>query len=166
MDLKTREEILRELVARAEEHPYGWKAAVRQDPRLFANEYYIFHPKAGVYELKEYQVNPFETAGIGAALGPSVPRDLPRRLEGQAGTFALVQLSLARLRKILEETSGGMPLTQESLDTAIRIPMRGPAHGVSAPFRFLDSSLERKRRVVDEEFRKLVERRGLTMAYA
>ncbi len=166
MDLKTREEILRELVARAAEHPHGWKAAVRRDPQFFADEYFIFHPRVGVYELKEFQVSPFETSGVGAQLSPSTPRDLSRRLKTREGLFAIVEMSLARLRKVLEETSEGTPLSQESLDAAIRIPVRGPAQGIPSSLRFLDSSLEKKRRVVDEEFRRLVERRGLTMAYA
>ncbi len=166
MDVKTREEILCELIARAEEHPYGWKAAVRQDPRLFARDYYIFHPRVGVYELKEYQVNPFEAAGVGAHLASSVPKDLPRSLKQQAGIFAIVEVSLARLRKVLEETSGGITLPEVDVRAGIRIPMQGPVHSASTSLKFLDSSLERKRHVVDEEFRRLVDRRGLTMAYA
>jgi len=166
VDVKTREELLRDLIARAEEHPNGWKAAVRQDPRLFAREYYIFHPRVGVYELKEYQVNPFEAAGVGAHLASSVPKDLPGSLKQQAGIFAIVEVSLARLRKVLEETSEGLSLPEAELRAGIRIPMQGPVHGASASLRFLDSSLERKRHVVDEEFRRLVDRRGLTIAYA
>lgn len=165
MEVKTREELLRELIARAEENPYGWKAAVRQDPRLFAKEYYIFHPKVGVYELKEYQVNPFETSGVGAQLAPSVPRDLPRLLEQQAGIFAIVEISLAKLREALEETPEGVSLPEAGLHAGIRIPMQGPVHGAPSSLRFLDSSLEKERHFVDAEFRKLIDRRGLTRAY-
>jgi len=166
VEVKTREELLRELVAQADEHPYGWKAAVRQDPRLFAREYYIFHPRAGVYELKEYQVNPFETSGVGAQLGPSVPKGLPRLLDKQAGVFAIVEISLAKLRETLEEASEGSMLPKAGLQAGIRVPMHGPAHDAPSSLRFLDSTLERKRHVVDAEFRKLIDRRGLTRAYA
>lgn len=166
MEVKTRDELLRELVAQAEGNPYGWKAAVRRDPRLFATEYYIFHPKVGLYELKEYQVNPFETSGVGAQLAPFVPRDLPRLLERQAGTFAIVEINLAKLREALEATSEGLPLPETGLYAGIRIPLRGPAHGAPSRLRFLDSSLEEKRHSVDAEFRKLTDRRGLTRAYA
>ncbi len=166
MEVKTREQLLRELVAEADEHPYGWKAAVRQDPRLFAREYYIFHPRAGVYELKEYQVNPFETSGVGAQLGPSVSKDLPRLLERQAGVFAIVEITPAKLRDVLEETSEGTSLAEAGLQGGIRIPMHGPAHNAPSSLRFLDSALEKKRQLVDAEFRKLIDRRGLLRAYA
>ncbi len=166
MEVKTREELLRELIVRAEENPYGWKAVVRQDPRLFAREYYIFHPRAGVYHLKEYQVNPFETSGVGAQLAPSVPKDLPRLLERKTGVFGIVEISLAKLREVLEESSEGTSLPEAGLDVGIRIPMRGPAHCAPSSLGFLDSSLEKKRHIVDAEFRKLIDRSGLIRAYA
>ncbi|HEY7588141.1 MAG TPA: hypothetical protein VIB49_05280 [Thermoplasmata archaeon] len=166
MEVRTRDEFLRELIARAEENPHGWRAAVRRDPRLFAKEYYIFHPKAGVYELKEYQVNPFEAAGVGAHLAPSVPGDLPGVLEREAGAFAIMEITLARLQEALEETSRGPSLPEAGLRASIRIPMRGSIHGAPSSLRFLDSTLEKKRHDVDAEFRKLIDRRGLTRAYA
>lgn len=167
MDVKTREEILRELVTRAEEHPTGWKAATRRDHRHFGEEHYIFHPKAGVYEVKEYQVNPFHSSGVGAQLASSVPSGLPRLLEKQRGIFGILEIDLQKFLKALRETpEESLTHLEMGEDIGIRMPLRGPSHGATAAIRSADSSLNRKRRVVDEEFRKLLEREGITRAYA
>ncbi len=166
MEVRTREDVLRELIARARESPHGWKAAVRRDPRLFADEYYIFHPKAGLYEVKEYQVNPFEASGVGAHLGPEVPDDLQRLLEGQTGVFGILEVDVPRLLEVLEEISEGISLPEAGVDPGIHVPLRGPAHGMPPSLRFPDTDFDRKRRAVDAEFRKLLDRRGLTRAYA
>ena len=139
---------------------------MRRDPRLFAREYYLFHPKAGVYELKEYQASPFETSGVGAHLAASVPAELSRLFERQAGVFGIVEVQLAKLRGALDEIAKGAPLDETGFRIGVRIPMQGPAQGAPSSLRFLDSSLEKKRRLVDAEFRKLIDRRGLTRAYA
>ncbi len=167
MEVKTREEILRELIERAGEYPTGWKAATRRDPESFGEEYYIFHPKAGVYEVKEYPVNPFRSSGVGAHLTPSVPSGLPRLLKEQPGTFGILEVDLAKFLRALQETPD-QSITHLDLseDVGIRIPMRGPSHRASSTIRSIDASLAKKCRVVDEEFRKLLDRHGVTRAYS
>lgn len=166
MEVKTREEILRELIARAEEYPTGWKAATRRDHPHIGEEYYIFHPKAGVYEVKEYQVNPFHSSGVGAQLASSVPSGLPRLLEEQRGIFGILEIDLRKFLKALGEAPE-KSLTQFELteEIGIRMPLQAPSHGATSAIRSVDSSLNRKSRVVDEEFRKLLERGGIMRAY-
>lgn len=166
MEVKTRDEILRELIAIAEVYPIGWTAATRRDHPHFGEEYYIFHPKAGVYEVKEYQVNPFHISGVGAQLASSVPSGLSRLLEEQRGIFGILEIDLRKFLKALGEIPE-QPLTHIELtsETGIRMPLQGPSHGASLAIRSVDSSLNRKCKVVDEEFRKLLERGGITRAY-
>ncbi len=167
MEVKTREEILRELIARAGEYTSGWRAATRQDPRSLGEEHYIFHPKAGLYEVKEYQVNPFHSSGVGAHVAPSVPSSLPRLLEKQRGVFGILEIDLPKLLRTLKRSPAESIMHLEpSEDVGIRIPVRGPSHGASSTIRSIDPSLDRKCRVVDEEFRKLLDREGVTRAYA
>jgi hypothetical protein len=167
VEVKTREEILRELIAKAEEHPGGWKAATRRDEQSFGQEYLIFHPKAGIYEVKEYQVNPFEVSGVGAQLAPSVPAGLPRLLQEQTGVFGILEVSLPRLLEELGEApeDSVTPLGLSG-DLGVRVPMTGPTHRAPSSLESLDSSLNARRRVVDAEFRKLLDRGGITRAYA
>lgn len=167
MEVKTRDELLRDLVARSERYPTGWRAATRRDSEFLADEHYIFHPKAGVYEVKEYQVNPFKSSGVGARIASSVPSDFPSVLEEQRGTFGIVEIDMRRLLEELREApEKALKPTELSQDVAIRVPLQGPSHGVASSLKSLDATLSRSRRVVDQEFRKLVDREGTFRAYA
>lgn len=166
MQVKSRQEILRELVAKSKEYPEGWKALVRKDSRLFAQEYYISHPHAGIYTLKEYQVNPFVTSGIGAHISPYVPQQWDEVHREQAGAFGILEIDIAKLlEKVTKDDRAviGRPLLDD--DMGIRVTMHGPAHETHSSLSALGPSFASARRVVDQEFRKLMDRDGLTKSY-
>ena len=64
MKIKSRINLLNDVIKDSEKHPKGWKAVIGRDDKLFSNDYYIYNPNIGIYLLKEYKKNPYETKGF------------------------------------------------------------------------------------------------------
>ena len=75
MKIKSRNEILNDIIRDAEKTPRGWKAVFGKDNERLSRYYYIFHPNIGIYLLKEYQKNPFEVTGVGEKIARQVDED-------------------------------------------------------------------------------------------
>lgn len=167
MEIKSRDEILKEIIDEGKSCPEGWRAAAQWDDRLHAAEYYILHPSVGLYELKEYQVNPFLTRGVGAKVARKLDERVSRVADKRIGDFAILELNH---RLILEALEKEIPLAEIFAASAegkhgVHIPVRGSAHAVSQPLSTVRKSFATKQRAVDAEFRKLLNRDGLTKAY-
>jgi len=167
MEVKSREDILRELIKAAEEFPEGWRAGFRRDKSLHADEYYIYNPEVGLYEIKEYHVNPFEKRGIGTKIPERSEKFISRILDERFGDFAVIQLDINQILERLEESRGKEPITIKfGRDIGIDIPIEGPAHIAPYSLKKIDAGLANDQRIIDREFRKLLDRDGITRAYA
>jgi len=62
--IKSRNNLLNDIIKDAEKYPKDWKAVIGKDENRFSNDYYIFNPNTGIYLLKEYQKNPYEIKGM------------------------------------------------------------------------------------------------------
>ena len=54
MKIKTRNEILNDVIRDGKKHPKDWKAVFGKDNKSLSKDYYIFNPNIGIYLLKEY----------------------------------------------------------------------------------------------------------------
>ena len=70
--IKSRINLLNEIIKDAEKYPKGWKAVIGKDEKRFSNDYYIFNPNIGIYLIKEYQKNPYEVKGLGGKIARHV----------------------------------------------------------------------------------------------
>jgi hypothetical protein len=166
--IKSRDEILEEIMIKAGKKPKGWRAIVGRDERLFSNDYYILHPDIGLYLIKEYQKNPFVARGIGGRIARKVDEDIEEAIGKKSGEFGIIR---ENPYKILKNLKTGIPLHkifEEGLsggDMGVQIPVRGSAHLSHASFSQLKKALPEERRVLNAKFEKLLEKDGIYRAY-
>ena len=51
--VKSRNELLNDVIKDAKKHPKGWKAIFGQDNKRLSRDYYILNPDIGIYFLKD-----------------------------------------------------------------------------------------------------------------
>ena len=161
--IRTREEILREIINKGKEIPEGWKATSRYDTQLHATEYNILNPKIGIYQIKEWQKNPFQVKGVGAKIARRVDSTT---MNEPLGKFGILKYNP---RKIIEDTTRGLPLKKILEDivsggkkTGIEMVLTGEMHlfNNDAP-----KPMQKKQKEINREIIKIQETEGLYDSY-
>ena len=169
MKIKTRTEILNDVIHDGKKHPKGWKAVIGQDVKLLSNDYYIFHPQIGIYLLKEYHKNPFEIKGIGSKIARRIDDDIEEQIKKHNSSFGILQ---GDFRKILKNLERG--ITPESIlnaafkgkkDLGIQIPVKGRASSSENVFSDIKNELSTKQKKLDNKFEKIASDEGLYDSY-
>ncbi len=161
--IKSREEILKEIIKKGREKPKGWKATYRMDPRFNSLEYCLMNPEVGIYQIKEWQKNPFQVKGVGSMLSRKVDEDL---LDEEIGNFGIVKYEPRRLLQSIER---GIPL-KDILKEAfagkrgegIDLTLKGEMHRSKK----INEEFGEKQKEIDEEFEKLLNRERAFEGYA
>ena len=170
MKIKSRNEILNDIIKDAEKYPKDWKAIFGKDKERLSRDYYIFNPSIGIYLLKEYQKNPFEVKGIGEKIARDVDEDIENEITKRAGDFGIIQGDIRRILKNLEK--GIHP--QKIFDAAIKgkgknlgisMPVRGHASTSKDSFVNLHDILSTKQKKLDLKFEKMATEDGLYTSY-
>ena len=143
MLVASREDILNEIIEKGKKDPKDWKGAYRYDTRLHAREYTLFHPTFGIYQLKEWQKNPYESIGIGAKIGRKVDEGV---LKKRIGDFGVVRLNPSGVKAVSEGDISLDSLIKEGL---IRLELKGEMHHMPKP---LGSAVRKNIKKMDEEF--------------
>jgi len=168
--IKSRNEILNDIIKDAEKYPKDWKAIFGKDKERLSRDYYIFNPSIGIYLLKEYQKNPFEVKGIGEKIARDVDEDIENEITKHAGDFGIIQGDIRRILKNLEK---GVRL-QKIFDAAIKgkgknlgisMPVRGHASTSKDSFVNLHDILSTKQKKLDLKFEKMATEDGLYTSY-
>lgn len=161
--MRTREEILREIISKGKEIPKGWKATSRYDTKLHATEYNILNPEVGLYQIKEWQKNPFQVKGVGAKITRRVDDNL---INEPLGKFGILQYNP---RKIYEDVKEDLPLEKILQDmasggqkTGIEMMLTGEMHPVAKD---ITKTTQRKKKEIDRAIRKIQEDEGLYDSY-
>ena len=169
MRIKTRNEILNDVIKEGKKHPKGWKAVIGRDAKLLSNDYYIFHPQIGIYLLKEYHKNPFEIRGVGCKIARHIDDDIEEQIRKNNSSFGIVQ---GDLRKILKNLERG--ITPEGIfdaavkgkrDLGLQIPVKGKASSSKSVFRNIKNELSLKQKKLDNKFEKIASDEGLYNSY-
>ncbi len=153
--MKSREEILNEIIQKGRKNPKGWKGAYRYDSRLHASEYTFFHPEFGIYRIKEWQKNPYETIGVGEKLARKVDENL---LKNRIGNFGIVRFNPKRLEEVEEITFKTM--IKEGI---LKLELEGEMHHMPKP---LDYELRKKNKKMDEKFLEMLQAERAFDGYA
>jgi len=130
VEIKSRREILDDVVRDAKKHPKGWKAVFGKDKERLSQDYYIFNPNTGIYLLKEYQKNPFNVRGIGGKIARHVDEDIEATISKYAGDFGIIQGDIKKISKnilkgIHPQDIFDSAIKGENEDMGISMPMRG-----------------------------------------
>ncbi len=169
MKIKTRNEILTDIIREGKKHPKGWNAAIGHDTKSFSHDYYIFHPNIGIYLLKEYSKNPFEVRGIGSKLARHIDDDIEERLMKTSSDFGIIQ---GDIHKILANINKGIPpqkILESALhgrDLGVKIPVRGQASTSKDMFHSLNTMFSINQKKLTTSFEKMVSEDGVYTSYA
>jgi len=166
--IKSRNETLNDIVRDAKKYPKEWKAVFGKDKDSLSNDYYIFNPNIGIYLLKEYQKNPFETKGIGGKIARHIDEDVEEEITKYASDFGIVQ---GNIRRILKNIEKGIP-PQKIFEAAMKgknlglsIPVRGQATSSKNSFANLHDTLSTKQKRLDKKLEEMMADEGLYNSY-
>ncbi len=169
MKIKTRSEILKDVIRDGKKYPKNWNAVFGKDKKSLSEDYYIFNPNIGIYLLKEYEKNPFEIKGIGGKIARHVDEDIETEVSKYNSDFGIIQGDFKKIYRNLER--GVKP--QKILDSAIKgkkdlgisIPVRGHASVSKDVFNNLNNNLSKERKKLDLKFEKMASEDGLYSYY-
>ena len=167
--IKTRNEILNDVIREGKKHPKDWKAVFGKDNKSLSKDYYIFNSNIGIYLLKEYEKNPFEIKGLGGKIARHVDEDIEAEISKYAGDFGIIQ---GDFRKILKNLEKGIE-PQKILDAAIKgkkdlgisMPVRGHASSSKDVFDDIHNVLSKKQKKLDLKFEEMAADDGLYSSY-
>ncbi|MDH7517446.1 MAG: hypothetical protein QHH19_03785 [Candidatus Thermoplasmatota archaeon] len=170
MKIKTRDEILRDIIKDAKKQPREWKAVFGRDKNLLSHDTYILNNKIGVYFLKEYQKNPFEVRGIGGKIARRIDEEIENEITRYTGNFGIIQGDIRRILKSLEK--GVKP--EKILDAAIKgkgkrfgmsMPVRGVASSSEEIFNNISNTLSTNQKKLNSKFEEIASDDGLYKNY-
>lgn len=169
MKIKSRDEILKDVIREGKKYPKNWKAVFGKDNKNLSNDYYIFNPKTGIFLLKEYQKNPFEVKGIGGKIARHVDEDLEIEVSKYSNDFGIIQ---GDYRKILKNLEKGMK-PKKIIDAAIKgkknlgisMPIRGHASSNIDVFKDIHNNYLTNQKKLDLKFEKIAIDDGLYNSY-
>lgn len=169
MKIKNRSEILNDIIKEGKKHPKGWNAVFGKDLQRLSTDYYLFNPKIGIYLLKEYQKNPFQTKGIGGKIARHVDDDIEENIIKKSGDFGIIQ---GDLRKIMANLEKGIQ-PKKIFDAAIQgkknlglsIPIKGNASTSKDVFNTIHNSYSTNQKKLDYKFEELANENGLYKSY-
>lgn len=166
--VKSRKEILNDIINDAKKQPSNWKAVFGRDTNRFSNDYYLFHPDVGLYFLKEYDKNPFNQIGVGGKIARHVDEDICSKLTTFSENFGILQ---GDIKKIVTNIQRGIQ-PSDILDAAIKgedlgisLPLRGSATAQNCTYRFLRNFESRHQQKIDEQFERLANQENIYTSY-
>lgn len=168
MKIKSRNNILNDVIKDAKKFPKGWKAVIGNDENCFSNDYYIFNPKTGIYLLKEYQKNPYEIKGIGGKIARYVDENIENEISKYATDFGIVKSDILKIRKNLRKGASFEKILNSAIkgkDLGISMPMRGYASSSKNSFIEIRSEFLNKQKKIDLNFEKIATKDGLYNSY-
>lgn len=168
MKIKQRHEILNDIIKDAEQHPKNWKAVFGKDNYQLSSDYYLYHPNVGLYFLKEYNKNPYETKGVGRKIARQVDEDIQKSIKEFSGDFGIIQGDIRKITSHLQKGVHPHKIIDEAIkgnDLGLKIPLRGKASNSNNTFSSLKENLKPDRKKVDQAFEKMAKKEGLYQAY-
>ncbi len=168
MNIKSRDEILQEIIGKAKTHPKGWNATFGINPVDSSMDTYLFHPKTGIYLLKEYEKNPYVKKGVGAKIARNLDDDIQCNLEKNTGDFGILQ---GDIRRILYNINRGISpnnILKEAMrgnDLGLKIPVRGQASSALDRFQMLTDTFSSQQKKLKVPYEKLLQEDRILSSY-
>lgn len=166
--VKPRDQLLSDVIRASKTHPKGWHAAFGHDSIRCSHDCYLFHPDMGLFFLKEYQKNPYETLGVGTKLVRRIDDDIIDSIEHNPGTFGILQ---GDLNAILTHLHNGVAIEEiiegaiTDRDYGLRMPISGHATADPRPFTELNQRYHQEKKKLLASYGRLVADEGRDRSY-
>ena len=158
-NIKSRSEILNDVIRDGKKYPDNWKAVFGKDNKRLSRDYYIFNPNIGIYLLKEYEKNPFEIKGIGGKIARRIDEDIEPKISKKAGDFGIIQGDYRKIIKNLEKGIKPEKIFDAAFkgkkDLGISIPIKGHASSSKEVFNNIHNIYSREQSRIDKKLEKM-----------
>ena len=170
MKIKSRNEVLNDIIRDAKKYPKDWKAVYGKDSTKLSRDYYIINPNIGVYLIKEYEKNPLLTKGIGGKITRKIDEDIIEKMTSYKNEFGILQGDIVRITQNLKKGITPRKIFDEAFkdkgkNLGLTLPMKGKSTASSQSFSELHDILSTKQTKLDEKFGKLAYDDGLYSGY-
>jgi hypothetical protein len=168
VQIKSRNEILTDIIKDSKKHPKGWMATFGKDRNLLSNDCYIFNPNIGIYLIKEYYKNPYQVKGVGSKIARNIDEDIERTIRKDSGDFGVVQGDIQKIIRNVDKGIHPQKIFEEGLkgnDLGIKVPVKGKASTSQEAFSYLNTSFSTKQKKLDSKFEKIMNDDGVYDSY-
>jgi hypothetical protein len=168
MKIKSRNEILNDVLLKAKDHPNNWNAVFGKDNHSLSSDSYLYHPNVGLYLLKEYNKNPFVRKGVGGKIARHLDQDIEKNITNLSGEFGIIQGDIHKIALNLNRGVHPNKIIDGAIkgdDLGLKIPVRGKASNSNQIFSTMKETITSSRKKVDEAFEKMAKKDGLYQAY-
>ena len=170
MKIKSRNQILNDIIKEGENHPKGWKAVFGKDYENQSRDCYLFNPNTGIYLIKEYQKNPYQIKGLGGKIARYVDEDVQKKVSEFAGDFGIIQ---GDIRLILRNINKGIhpqrifnqAFKSKGKKYGLTIPIRGNSSMSENSFNNIRLDFLQKQKKLDLKFQKIASDDALYNSY-
>ena len=167
--IKSRQEILNDVIHDGKKYPKDWKAVFGKNNKNLSNDYYIFNPNIGIYLLKEYEKNPYQTKGLGQKISRKIDENIESEISKYAGDFGIIQ---GDFRKVFKNLKKGIH-PGKILDAAIKgkqdlglsIPIKGHASSSKDVFDDIKKKFANKQEKLEKKFEEMATTDRLYSSY-
>lgn len=166
--IKTRREILSDVIHEANEFPTDWKAVFGRDIKRLSTDYYLFHPDVGLYLLKEYEKNPLERLGVGSKIARYVDDDIRKTISTLEDNFGIIQGDFSKIFRSIQQGIHPTEIVHAAFrgkDLGLSIPLRGGVTSQTDTYLSLRSFKEKSQKKIDEQFEKLASENKVYNSY-
>jgi hypothetical protein len=166
--IKSRNEILNDVIRDAKKYPKNWKAIFGKDNERLSKDYYLCHPDIGIYLLKEYQKNPFEIKGVGTKIARQIDEEIDNEITKSANDFGIIQGDINRILKNIDKGIHPQKIFEAALkgkNLGLSMPVRGHASSSKDSFKNIRDTLSNKQKKLNSKFEKLATDEGLYSSY-
>lgn len=168
-NIKSRNQVLNEVIKDGKKYPSNWKAVFGRDEKRLSTDYYIFNPNTGIYLLKEYEKNPFQIRGIGGKIARKIDEGIDADISKKASDFGIIQGDYQKIIKNLEKGIRPEKIFNEALkgkkDLGIKIPIKGHASNSIDVFENIHNTYIKEQSRIDKKLEKMADEDGLYRSY-
>jgi hypothetical protein len=168
-NIKSRNEVLNDVIRDGKKHPNNWKAVFGRDKNRLSTDYYIFNPNIGIYLLKEYEKNPFEIKGIGGKIARKIDENIEANISKKGSDFGIIQGDYQKIIKNLEKGIKPEKIFNAAFkgkkDLGIKIPIKGQASTSKDAFKNLQNTYFKEQLRIDKKLEKMANEDGLYKSY-
>ena len=169
MKIKTRNEILNDIIVDGKKHPIGWQAIFGRDNQRLTRDYYLMNPEIGIYYMKEYDKNPFIVKGIGSKIARKIDDEIENEIVKNKTNFGIIQGDFQKIIKNIQRGIKPDKIFNEAIkgkkDLGITIPVRGKASSSEEKFKNLNKVLSNNRKKINSKIEEIATEDGLYKPY-
>lgn len=156
MNIKSMEEIMKEIYKKYNENPYGWKVLSGIDNKGFINLYFIHKDKA--WHIKIWQVNPYKNIGFGTFIEDfgeiKKLEELPSYGFRNLSKKEIIEILSLPPKEVIKKILNIQPIPIDELNKPIIL--EGPIAFSNRPLSFLSEKQKSLDEKLSSELEKLI----------